>query len=144
MNTSILSTLTGLNVTNPRSVIDQGFVGNNTETACCKIKTSGVYSICDGTVIAVERSPLDSTWTITVEVDSQLWLRYCGLRTTGLLTGVSLHSTELVGYPYNSLLRFEYCTSAVSKFPVRVATRQLYKQDPTPILFGQIPLDGGT
>lgn len=142
MNTSILSTLTGLNVTNPRSVIDQGFVGNNTETANCKIKTTEVHSICEGLVLAVERNPIDNTWSVTVEVNSQLWVRYCSLRTTGIAVGSTLHKNDLVGYANKFIMRFEYCTTAKSKFPVRVATRQLYKQDPTPILFGQIPLDG--
>ena len=144
MNTDILSALTGLTVTNPRSVIDQGFVGNNINTAGCMIKTSTVYSICDGTILAVERDPSDSTWCVTVEFDSQLWVRYCRLSATGVFAGRTLFKGELVGYSAKQLMRFEYCTATKSQFPVRVATRQLYKHDPTPVLFGQIPLSGVT
>lgn len=144
MNTSILSTLTGREVSNPRSVIDQGFVGNNPQTAGCMIKSTNVYSICSGTILAVERDPMDNTWCVTVELDSQTWLRYCRLSATGVFAGRTLSKDDLVGYSAKQLMRFEYCTAAKSQFPVRVATRQLYKHDPTPILFGQIPLDGGT
>ena len=45
-------------------------------------------------------------------------------------------------YGYKGKMRLEYCTSDQSQFPVRILSRQLYKHDPTPIIFGQILLTG--
>lgn len=140
MTTAILSTLTGTKVTNPRDVITQGYVGNSPASAGCYIKTQVVYSICNGTVLAVERDPNTSTWCVTVWVDSQSWVRYCGLSATNVLVGASISEHSTIGYAYKNIMRFEYCTATKSQFPVRVSNKQLYKCDPTPILFGQIKL----
>lgn len=129
----ILSILTGKQT--DESVIDQGFIGNNQQTAGCFIKTDLVYSICVGTVLAVERDVKTATWCVTVEIDSQHWIRYCGLSSAKVAAGDRIEISTMIGYAYKHLMKLEYCTSEQSQFPVRILSRQLYKQDPTIILF---------
>lgn len=133
----VLSTLTGTKVDNPKSVIDQGFVGNSSATAGCLIKTNLVYSICNGIVIATGIDPSNSTLTITVEVNSQKWIRYCRLASDEIPTiGQIVKTGDLLGVAHKGLMRLEYCTAEKSQFPVRELNTQLYKHDPTPIIFG--------
>ena len=140
MNLSVLSTLTGFNVTSPTEVIARGYNGSSQETAGSIIKTQTVNSICSGIVIAIERNPLNPNWCVTIEVDSQHWVRYCNLIGASLYVGATVKEKDLIGYSSKNLLQFEYCTTNKSKFPVRVGSKQLYKSDPTPILFGQVKL----
>ena len=142
MNTTVLSKLTGITTVNPKDIINRGYNGSTSATAGCLIKTQSVYSICMGTDLAVGKNPTTSAWCVTVEVDSQRWIRYCNLSVTNVLVGANLKDNDFIGYAYNNLMQFEYCTSTKSKFPVRALTYQLYKNDPTPILFGQINLSG--
>lgn len=136
----VLSTLTGNIVNDPKSVIDQGFVGISAATAGCLIRTSIVHSICDGTVIASGVDPLNNTVTLTVEVTSQMWIRYCCLLEDNLpAVGQKVKESDYLGVTYKGLMRLEYCTATTSQFPVRELNRQLYKHDPTPIIFGGIP-----
>lgn len=137
MNLNILSTLTGLTIKDPRSVIDRGFIGNSVTTANCLMKTFEVHSICNGTVLAVEQEPKTNHWCVTVGVNSQQWVRYCGLANSKVKVGQSISIDTFIGYGYKGLMRFEYCTPKTSQFPVRVLNQQFYKQDPSPILFGQ-------
>ena len=137
MSEYVLSVLVGKEVKDPSTVIEQGWVDGNTCNTGCLIKTKGVYSICDGKVIGIEKDPKNNTWSITVEYDSQHWIRYCCLSATGLLTGQAVSEKSSIGVANNGLMRLEYCTSEKSQFPVRVLNQQLYKQDPTPILFGE-------
>lgn len=137
MNTEILSLLTNTEVKEPREVINQGFLGNDDQTAGCWITTSDVYSICSGVVLAVDRAVKNNTWCVTVEVDNKHWVRYCGIAATKVIVGETINRGQFVGYAYKRLIRFEYCTSIASQFPVRILSKQLYKTDPTPILFGQ-------
>ena len=133
----VLSTLTGTKVDNPKSVIDQGFVGNSSATAGCLIKTNLVYSICTGTILAVGIDPSNNTLTITVEVSSQKWIRYCRLVVDELPdVGKQIQVGDFLGITHKGLMRLEYCTAEKSQFPVRELNYQLYKHDPTPIIFG--------
>ena len=133
----VLSTLVGNQVENPSSVIEQGFSGNNSVTAGCLIRATSVYSICNGTVISTGIDPINDTLTITVEVNSQKWIRYCRLSPETLLNvGQKIQVGNFLGFAYDGLVRVEYCTSVPSKFPVRELHKQLYKHDPTPVLFG--------
>lgn len=136
----ILSTLTGNPVNDPKSVIDQGFVGISSATAGCLIRTKLVHSISTGTVIACGIDPLNNSWTITVEINSQTWIRYCRLFEEDLPgVGQKLNESDYIGVAFKGLMRLEYCTAEKSQFPVRELNRQLYKHDPTPIIFGGIP-----
>ena len=136
----ILSTLTGNQVDDPKSVIDQGFVGISAATAGCLIRTNMVHSICDGTVIATGIDPLNNTWTVTVEATSQMWIRYCLLLEDDLpAVGQKIKESDYIGVAHKKLMRLEYCTSAKSQFPVRELNKQLYKHDPSAIIFGGIP-----
>lgn len=118
------------------SVIIQGFVGNTSYTAGCNINAQSVYSVSTGTVLAVDRDPKDSTWCVTVEVDSKHWIRYCHLSGSMVLVGRKLDVYTPIGYAYKNTMRLEYCTSDNTQFPVRILNKQLYKTDPTPIIFG--------
>lgn len=130
----LLSTLAGQKV--DESIIEQGFIGSSQQNAGCFIRIQDLYSISDGVVLAVERDSRTGYWTVTVEVDSQHWVRYCCLAATSVNAGDDVKISDNIGYSYKNLMRLEYCTSEASDFPVRVINRQLYKQDPTPIIFG--------
>ena len=143
MNTNILSMLTGTTVKDSDNIIQQGYGGSSQATAGCFIKAQSVHSICKGTVLAIERDPVTSAWCVTVWVNSQQWVRYCSLSAVKVLVGSTLNENDAIGYAYKNVMKFEYCTSQKSKFPVRVAMQQLYKHDPTPVLFGQIKLTEG-
>lgn len=134
MNTA-LSTLTGKAVTDPKSVIDRGWSCSRTNTTGCRIKTDKVHSICQGVVLSVLQDPKDSAWCVTVEVNSSIWVRYCRLSSVVVKEGQNITSGTLIGDAYKKLMRLEYCTSTESRFPVRVRNKQLYKHDPTPIIF---------
>lgn len=136
----ILTTLTGTTVHDPSSIIEQGFLGNSPLTANCLIKAFEIHSICDGTVLTVEMDPKYNTWCITVEVNSQNWIRYWGLADFKVTYGQKITRGTFLGYAHKYKMRLEYCNNVKSQFPVRVSNRQLYKNDPTPIIFGQINL----
>lgn len=140
MNTTVLSTLIGRTLSDNENVIEQGYGGSSQTTAGCFIKTQTVNSICNGTVVSVERDAITNTWCVTVWVNSQQWVRYCYLSSVKVITGTTISMNDSIGYAYKNLMKFEYCTSAKSKFPVRVSNQQLYKHDPTPILSGQLKL----
>ncbi len=139
----VLSILTGLKVEDTRSVIEQGFLDKNQSTAGCYIKTQSVHSISRGVVLAIEKDPKNLTWTVTVEVNSHKWVRYCCLSAVKVLTGIKINVNDSIGYADRGLMRLEYCTNKKTKFPVRITSRQLYKCDPTPIIFGQEILTEG-
>lgn len=129
----ILSILSGHEV--DESVIDQGFVGNSQQSAGCFIKTQMVNSISGGTIIATERDPKIGAWVVTVEIDSEHWIRYCYMSATKGIVGSDISQGDFIGYAYKGRIKLEYCTSEKSQFPVRILSKQLYKQDPTPIIF---------
>ena len=133
----VLTILTGINVDDPRSVIDRGFNGSSQETAGCLIKTFNVNSICKGVVLAIDKDPRTNTWCITVEVNSQHWIRYCLLASTKVSVGQNVFKGDFLGYGYRGTMQLEYCTANESQFPVRILSKQLYKHDPSPIIFGQ-------
>ena len=137
----VLSTLTGLTINEPRTVIERGFNGSSQETAGCFIKTFEVHSICNGIVLAVDREPKHSTWCITVEVNSQRWVRYCLLASAKVSVGQNIFKDDFLGYGYKGMMQLEYCTATESQFPVRILSKQLYKHDPSPIIFGQENLE---
>ena len=132
----LLSTLTGVTVNDPKTVIQQGWTGSSSYNTGCIISTNAVYSVSSGTVLGIEQDPKNNTWSVTVEINSQVWIRYCLLSACSTLIGKNLSENSLIGYANNGIMRFEYCTSEKSKFPVRVLNRQLYKHDPTPVIFG--------
>lgn len=134
---NVLTTLTGLQVTDTRNIIDQGFLGNDTKTANCKINTFEVHSISSGTVISIDRDDKYAYWHVTVEVNSKRWVRYCCLASFKVKVGEVINKGDFIGYGYRGTMRFEYCTDSLSQFPVRLVSRTMYKQDPTPILFEQ-------
>jgi len=136
MNTAVLEILTGMKVNNPRDIIDRGFIGNSSDTAGCLLKTFEVHSICKGIVISIDYEN-KGTWCITVEVNSQRWIRYCGLASVKIKSGQTLFTGDFLGYGYRGMMQLEYCTSDVNSYPVRLASKQLYKHDPSPVIFGQ-------
>ena len=131
----VLSLLSGKEV--ETNVIDQGFSGINQTTAGCFIKTEEVHSISQGTVIAVEQDPKNARWTVTVKLDDFQWFRYCNLSIVKVAVLQELDLEDFIGYSYKGIMRLEYCTTEESQFPVRLSTDQMYKQDPTSIIFAQ-------
>lgn len=138
--TDKFSILLGKEVFVPGDVIQQSYSASSSKNAGCWIRTQDVNSVCSGTVIAVDRDE-DYTWAVTVEIDSRQWVRYCALSSAKVLISSSVEVGTPIGYGYKNLMRFEYCTATKSKYPVRLLRRQLYKNDPTPVLFGQINLE---
>ena len=136
----ILSTLVGKEVTNPRTVIEQGFRGKSTDTAGCLMKVYSAFSICSGTILSVDQSPRTDTWCVTINVGVNCWIRYCGLSSTGVLAGAKVKKGDFIGYGNNGHMQLEYCTAEKSNFPVRMSGIQLYKNDPTPIIFAKTNL----
>lgn len=133
-----LTTLTGTQVNNPRSIIEQGYNGSSIRTAGCLLKTQFVNSICTGLVLAVGKEPYDNTWSVTVEVNSQKWIRYCNLFICDVNVGQKVQPNDSIGASFKGLMRLEYCTAEKSQFPVRALNRELYKHDPTPVIFGGV------
>lgn len=132
--THVLTTLTGVKVTDPKTIIDQGF---NPKNQGCMIKAIEVHSICSGVVIDVGTDPIANTWCITVEVNSARWVRYCCLASYKVTVGQTVTEGTFLGYAYKGIMKLEYCTAEKSDYPVRLLSRQLYKHDPTPVIFGQ-------
>lgn len=136
----VLSQLLGRHVDSSSGVIARGYMGNNTHTAGCLINTNKVFSICTGIVLAVDTDPFNDTITVTVENNSSRWIRYCMLSSANVKVGQTLKISDLIGVGTKSTIQLEYCTSETSKFPVRYLSKQLYKHDPTPVIFGMINL----
>lgn len=130
----VLSLLTGKNIEDPRLVIMQGFAGKSSETANCKMKVSTAFSICDGTILSIDKS---DTWCVTIDMGVSHWIRYQNLSSTGVLVGQRIHKGDFIGYGDKGFIRLEYCTGEKSNYPVRLKGFQLYKHDPTPILFAK-------
>ena len=136
MNTNILSILTGLTDINISKVIKQGWHGGRPFVTGCLINTDNVYSVCQGVVIGIGKDD-NNLYSVTVEYNSQLWVRYCLLKSYSISIGERVLLNTKIGNAYKNTLRFEYCTANKSDFPIRVLNRQLYKHDPAPVLFGQ-------
>lgn len=141
MNT-VLSTLVGKPVENPRTVIKHGFRGKSSDTAGCLIQAYSVFSICNGTILSVDRSAKTNLWCVTVNAGVNCWVRYAGLSSTGVLSGQTIKKGDFVGYGNNGCMQLEYCTAEPSHYPVRLSGIQLYKHDPTPIIFSKIDILG--
>ena len=139
----ILSTLVGRTVENPRTVILQGFRGKSTDTAGCLMNASTVYSICNGSVLDVGKNPKTDTWCVTVEAGVSCWIRYNGLSSTGVFSGQEIAKGAFIGFGNNGTMQLEYCTGEKSDYPVRLSGAQLYKHDPTPIIFSKNNILGG-
>ena len=136
MNTNILSILTGGTVRDPNSVIIQGWHGGRPFMTGCLINTSVAHSICSGKVIDIGTDDKNDLYSVTIEYNSVTWVRYCLLQTCKVSVGDVITLNTVIGIPYKKSLRFEYCNDIVTDFPVRLLQRQLYKHDPTPVLFG--------
>ena len=130
----VLSTLTGVRVDDPRKVIDSGF---NPNTQGCTIKAIEVHSLCHGIVIEIGCDPKMNTWCITVEVNSQQWVRYCNLASYKVTLNQTVNKSDFLGYAYKGLMRLEYCTDEVTTYPVRIQMMEMYKRDPSPIIFAK-------
>ncbi len=137
MNTRILSVLTGTNVISPDQVINQGWHGSQPFMTGCLINTKSAYSICSGLVIDTGKDDKNNLYSITVEYNPVLWIRYCLLESYDVSVGDKISIGQKIGTPFRKLMRFEYCNKTTSSFPIRLFNTQLYKHDPAPILFGQ-------
>ena len=137
MINDVLSNLTGLTIKDSSNIIIQGWHGSPPFNTGCLIHTDNVYSICSGLVIGIGEDDKNNLYSVTVEYNSQIWVRYCLLSSYNVKVGDNIVTTDKIGKPYKNTLRFEYCTSERSDFPIRISNQQLYKHDPSPVVFGQ-------
>lgn len=140
MNYPILSMLVGTNVTDLSRVIKQGWTDTRPFMTGCLINTTNVFSICEGSVIAVGIDDKNKLYSVTIEYDYLTWVRYCQLSSCDVAFGDKVKRGTRIGKAYKGTLRFEYCSDTVSDFTVRTCTRQLYKNDPMVILEGDLEL----
>lgn len=132
----ILSTLLNRTIDNPRDVIIQSWKGSAPYVTGCLIKGDNIYSICNGQVLSISQD-LNSTWCVTIQYNSQFWIRYCALESYDVNAGEYVYTHDLIGKGHDNTTRLEYCNSQVSNFPVREIGIEIYKHDPTPIIFGE-------
>jgi hypothetical protein len=140
MTTSVLSMLIGKSIKDPSHVIKQGWQGTRPFMTGCLIITDDVFSICSGLVVDVGQDEKSSLYSVTVEYEYAVWVRYCQLESCDVAFGDTIERKTRIGTAYNGLLRFEYCSDEFSVFPVRTTDRQMYKHDPMPILVGDLTL----
>lgn len=105
---------------------------NSFNTGIC-INGDGVYSYTTGTVIAVGHD--DDGYAVSIQYDAFTCLRYTHLLTTTVSAGDQVQSNSFIGYA-DKFVRFEYATTAVSNWPVRIGTQTYYKHDPADMLRG--------
>ncbi len=140
MNTEVLSTLTGKTVADVSHVIKQGWQNTRPFMTGCLIYTDDVFSICNGIVIDVGMDDKNKLYSVTVEYEDALYVRYCLLQICNVSVGDELVISDKIGSTYKNVLRFEYCTNEFSVFPYRCGNNQLYKHDPLPVLIGEVAL----
>lgn len=132
----ILSTIVGASLSDSSKVVIQGWHDSPPYLTGTLISASSVYSMSTGVVIAVGQDDKNDLYSVTVEYNYVTWFRYCLLKTCEVNVGDTVAIGTKIGTTSKDTLRFEYCSQAPSDFPMRALGRQLYKQDPTPILFG--------
>lgn len=142
MSMNVISTLIGKEIKNPLNVIIQGWHGSQPFMTGCLIKTPEAHSVCEGVVIGIGQDDKNDSYSVTVEYNYLTWVRYCLLDSYDVAIGDTVTIGKTIGKAHKNSIRFEYCTAEVSDFPIRNLNRQLYKQDPTPILFGQEMISG--
>jgi hypothetical protein len=140
MNTDIFSILVGTYIDDPSHIIKQGWHNVRPFMTGCLIIVDVIYSICEGTVVDIGIDDKNNLYSITVEYDYDIWIRYCLLKSCSVSVGDSVAIGTELGITDDGLLRFEYCNDDFSVFPLRINDRQLYKHDPMPILIGEVEL----
>lgn len=140
MNTEVISILTGKSVADISHVIKQGWQNTRPFMTGCLIYTDDVFSICDGMVVDIGKDDKNNLYSVTVEYEDALYVRYCLLQTCNVSVGQEIGLSDKIGSTYKNVLRFEYCTNEFSVFPFRCGNNQLYKHDPLPVLIGEVTL----
>ena len=140
MITDVLSTLTGTKVGDISRVIKQGWQGSKPFMTGCLINTNNAYSICDGLVVDVGIDDKNNLYSVSVEYEYALWVRFCQLKSCSVSFGDRITKGTKIGEVGRQPLRFEYCTDEVSDFTLRISDRLLYKHDPMPVLNGDVKL----
>lgn len=140
MNTEVISILTGKSVADISHVIKQGWQNTRPFMTGCLIYTDDVFSICDGMVVDIGKDDKNNLYSVTVEYEDALYVRYCLLQTCNVSVGQEIGLSDKIGSTYKNVLRFEYCTNEFSVFPFRCGNNQLYKHDPLPVLIGEVAL----
>ena len=140
MNTDILSTLLGTKVSDVSKVIKQGWQATRPFMTGCLIYADDVYSISTGTVVEIGKDDKNNLYSVTIEYDYGICIRYCLLQFYNVVVGEEISVGTKIGNAYKGVLRIEYCTEEFSVFTYRNGDSQLYKHDPMPILTGEIDL----
>ena len=96
------------------------------------------YSYCKGVVVAIGIQ-IDRM-TVTVQFDANTLFRYGNLRSCDLNLGDIVSAGDRIG-TCKGHLHFEYCTTdEKSLFPVRIGDITYFKQNPMPVLLGEVQL----
>lgn len=132
----ILSTLVGTPISDTSAVVLQGWHDSPPYLTGTLIRAASVYSMSTGVVISIGQDDKNNLYSVTIEYNYVTWFRYCLLKTCDIHVGDHVGIGTKIGTASKNTLRFEYCNQVQSDFPMRALGRQLYKQDPTPILFG--------
>lgn len=105
------------------------------------IEAKEVYSICPGKVISATNDGAFKH-AVTVLVNSNQIVRYTNLQSVNVREGSVISIKTLIGHA-DKFVRFEYCTASPgdSKWPVRIKSVTMYKQDPLGLLTGRIKLN---
>lgn len=140
MTSAVLSILVGQSIQDVSHIIQQGWQNTRPFMTGCLINADDVYSICTGTVIDVGIDDKNNLFSVTVEYNYALWIRYCMLQTCNVSVGDKLATSDKIGSTYKNIVRLEYCTDEFSVFPCRCGDRQLYKHDPMVVFSGEVTL----
>lgn len=123
-------------INDPHSTLFKTFGGFNPGVG---IDAHNVYSFESGVVIQVGTN--GKHYEVIVQFDVNVSLRYDRMSTVVVSPGQILAKGDQIGL-VNNFVVFEYLTldQGTSVWPVRVHTATYYKQDPTPLLVGDIQL----
>lgn len=136
----IISLLVGKDISDASAYIIQGWQSGDVNMTGTLISANNVYSICSGTVINVGKDNKNNLYSVSVEYEYAIWIRYCMLKSVNVKVGDEVDRGDKIGNAYNNALRVEYCTDEESDFPFRCGEWELYKQDPMIILSGELEL----
>ena len=96
------------------------------------------YSYSTGVVVAIAIQ-IDRM-TVTIQFDAKTLFRYANLRSCDLNLGDIVSAGDRVG-TCKGHLHFEYCTTETkSLFPVHIGDMTYFKQNPLPVLLGDVKL----
>lgn len=127
-----------IQIVKPEQLIIRNFSKDNPGL---DIQGTTVHSCSDGVVTYIG-TDIDSRYTVCVQYSTDKTFKYSNLKTISVSVGMCIVSGSLIGYT-DKYVHFEYLTSVrgASLWPVRIGSLTHYKQNPTPVLTGEIRLN---